>query len=397
MGQVLAAAPAGSSRPLTFARDGAGTLFYTTRLRYASDELFQQGLDNGIRIERSFAPYVENGARPAATSYKAGDLIRVTLTLRLTKERRFVAVTDPLPAGFEPLESWFATTARSIGSSEPDRDDTGSSWESWWQRGGFDHVRAPRRSRPAVRDAAGRGPPHLHLRRARHHCRHVPDRAGARGGDVRAGNLRPDADGGDHGAAMRGNWIFRLKPEATTDSSLPRRSAKREGGWLPALAGRRRRAVLLLGATALAAVWLRCGPLPAGLLDSATPQSTVVVDRNGTPLYEALAGGGIRSLRLDAGHDSGDGRSRDRRRGGSPLLAPPRRRSRRHRARAATEHRRTAASSREDRRSRSRWRSCSSTGRRRIAGAAGGPRCTKPSSRCGSNTACRSARFSRST
>jgi uncharacterized protein YfaS (alpha-2-macroglobulin family) len=140
MGQVLAAAPAGSSRPLTFARDGAGTLFYTTRLRYASDELFQQGLDNGIRIERSFAPYVENGSRPAATSYKAGDLVRVTLTLRLTKERRFVAVTDPLPAGFEPLESWFATTARSIGTSEPNQDDADSSWESWWQRGGFDHV-----------------------------------------------------------------------------------------------------------------------------------------------------------------------------------------------------------------------------------------------------------------
>ena len=222
MGQVLAAAPAGSSRPLTFARDGAGTLFYTTRLRYASDELFQQGLDNGMRIERSFAPYVENGTRPAATSYKAGDLIRVTLTLRLTKERRFVAVTDPLPAGFEPLESWFATTARSIGNSEPDRDDTESSWESWWQRGGFDHVAAPRRPGRAVRHPPRRGPPYLHLRRARHHCRHVPDRSGARGGDVRAGNLRPDADGGDHGAAMSWNRIFRLKPEATTASGLPR-------------------------------------------------------------------------------------------------------------------------------------------------------------------------------
>jgi uncharacterized protein YfaS (alpha-2-macroglobulin family) len=140
MGQVVAAAPAGSSRPLTFARDGAGTLFYTTRLRYASDELFQQGLDNGMRIERVFAPYVENGTRPAATSYKAGDLIRVTLTLRLTKERRFVAVTDPLPAGFEPLESWFATTARTMTTTQTDNDDAGSSWESWWQRGGFDHV-----------------------------------------------------------------------------------------------------------------------------------------------------------------------------------------------------------------------------------------------------------------
>jgi uncharacterized protein YfaS (alpha-2-macroglobulin family) len=140
MPQVLASAPAGSSRPLIFARDGAGTLFYATRLRYAADELFQQGLDNGIRIERTFAPYVENGTRAAATSYKAGDLVRVTLTLRLTKERRFVAVTDPLPAGFEPLDSWFATTARSIQTSGTNADDSETTWESWWQRGGFDHV-----------------------------------------------------------------------------------------------------------------------------------------------------------------------------------------------------------------------------------------------------------------
>ena len=140
MPELLASAPAGATRPLTFTRDGAGTLFYTARMRYASDELFQQGLDNGIRVERSYAPYVDNGTRPAASSYKAGDLIRVTLTLRLTKERRFVAVTDPLPAGFEPLESWFETTARSIDTADPAPDDGEASWDALWQRGGFDHV-----------------------------------------------------------------------------------------------------------------------------------------------------------------------------------------------------------------------------------------------------------------
>ncbi len=56
-------APAGASRPLTFTREGTGTLFYTARLRYASDELFHDGLDNGIQIARSYAPYVENAAR----------------------------------------------------------------------------------------------------------------------------------------------------------------------------------------------------------------------------------------------------------------------------------------------------------------------------------------------
>ena len=139
MPALLATGPAGSTQPLTFTRTGEGTLFYTARMRYAVDRLYQTGLDQGIRIERTYAPYVETGTKPAATSYKAGDLIKVTLTLNLTKERRFVAVTDPLPAGFEPVESWFATSAASLSRAQ-DEQATSSDWFSWWQRGGFDHV-----------------------------------------------------------------------------------------------------------------------------------------------------------------------------------------------------------------------------------------------------------------
>ena len=53
MPQILAKGAPGTSQPLTFTRDGAGTLFYTTRLRYAADVLYQQGLDSGFRIERT--------------------------------------------------------------------------------------------------------------------------------------------------------------------------------------------------------------------------------------------------------------------------------------------------------------------------------------------------------
>ena len=140
MAKVLASGDAGSNRPLTFSREGTGTLFYTARLRYAADELHQTGLDSGINIERSYSPYVESGNRPPALAYKAGDLVRVTLTFNLTKERRYVAVTDPLPAGFEAVESWFATTAAALGRSSTTQGPEGGSWYSWWQRGGFDHV-----------------------------------------------------------------------------------------------------------------------------------------------------------------------------------------------------------------------------------------------------------------
>ena len=140
MPQVLSKGAAGSNQPRTFTRDGAGTLFYTARLRYAADEFFQQGLDGGIHIERTYAPFVEKGTRPAATRFNAGDLVRVTLTFQLTKERRFVAVTDPLPAGFEAVESWFATTARSLADQQDRQGEADSDWLAWWRLGGFSHV-----------------------------------------------------------------------------------------------------------------------------------------------------------------------------------------------------------------------------------------------------------------
>jgi uncharacterized protein YfaS (alpha-2-macroglobulin family) len=140
MPTVIASAPPGTSRPLTFRRDGTGTLFYAARLRYASGARDQQSLDSGIHLERTYEPYIETGSRPASTTYQAGDLVRVTLTFRLSKERRFVAVTDPLPAGFEAVESWFATTARALAEDQDRQPELeGDAW-AWWRRGGFEHV-----------------------------------------------------------------------------------------------------------------------------------------------------------------------------------------------------------------------------------------------------------------
>ena len=65
--------------------------------------------------------------------------MRVTLAFDLTKERRYVAVVDPLPAGFEPVESWFATTARDLAGQNDDQSEP-SDWWLLWEKGGFDHV-----------------------------------------------------------------------------------------------------------------------------------------------------------------------------------------------------------------------------------------------------------------
>ncbi len=134
MQQVLAKGKAGQQLPIVFTRDGEGTLYYMLRLRYAADVTHHQALDNGFHIERTYAV----ADAPASTTFKAGDLINVTLRIRNTKERRYVAVTDPIPAGTEPVEAWFATTATALAEAQQN-NETASSW-AWWLRGGFDYV-----------------------------------------------------------------------------------------------------------------------------------------------------------------------------------------------------------------------------------------------------------------
>ncbi|MEA2570840.1 MAG: alpha-2-macroglobulin [Acidobacteriota bacterium] len=125
--------------PVTFDRQGpAGTLFYLMRLRYAAPSHMTEPRDQAFRVERRYAL---QGAKAESKSFKAGDLIKVTLTIRNTKERRFVAITDPIPAGTEPVESWFATTTTELVDAQRKEESraAGSDW-MWWRRGGFDHV-----------------------------------------------------------------------------------------------------------------------------------------------------------------------------------------------------------------------------------------------------------------
>lgn len=119
----------GAEQPVAFERQGSGTLFYLMRLRYVPAGVMHDALDRGISIERRYS----------VKEFKAGDLIKVTLKIRNSKERRFVAVTDPIPAGTEAVESWFATTASELADQQR-KEETQGDWMSWWTGGGFDHI-----------------------------------------------------------------------------------------------------------------------------------------------------------------------------------------------------------------------------------------------------------------
>jgi uncharacterized protein YfaS (alpha-2-macroglobulin family) len=131
--------PAGAERELALSRTGTGRLFYTARLQYSPTEPLAQA-DEGFHIERRYERFVENGDSPAATTFNAGDLIRVTLTITLPQERRYVAIADPLPGGVEAVDGFFRTTAADLARDASVSTGPGSGTRWWFERDGFDHV-----------------------------------------------------------------------------------------------------------------------------------------------------------------------------------------------------------------------------------------------------------------
>jgi len=101
-----------SSEPLPFdlRRDGkAGVLYYGALLRYAPAEVPKEPLERGLFVQRWIEPYEGGGQVRAA---RAGDLVRVRVRIGSAQERHYVAVSVPIPAGLEIVDTSLATTGR---------------------------------------------------------------------------------------------------------------------------------------------------------------------------------------------------------------------------------------------------------------------------------------------
>jgi uncharacterized protein YfaS (alpha-2-macroglobulin family) len=111
------------------AKRGPGRLYYGLRLSYAPTGDLRPKSE-GFRVERTIRP-----AEGRRTGYRRGESYLVTLTVKTDQERLHVVLDDPLPAGFEIVNTSFATESRELAGrlEEARRADE----SPWW--GGFDH------------------------------------------------------------------------------------------------------------------------------------------------------------------------------------------------------------------------------------------------------------------
>jgi hypothetical protein len=104
-------------------------LFTSATLRALSRTPPTRPLEQGIRVER-WTEDPETG-RPI-TQTTAGALVRVRVRITVPEARTFVAVEDPLPAGFEPVDLSLRTAVLTATSARVRETPVGVRDEFWW-------------------------------------------------------------------------------------------------------------------------------------------------------------------------------------------------------------------------------------------------------------------------
>jgi uncharacterized protein YfaS (alpha-2-macroglobulin family) len=91
--------------------EGPGRLYYAAHLNLALPADQVRALDRGIAVTRRYvAADCTDGPRcPTLTSVKAGDTVRVELSIVAERDLSYLQVEDPLPAGGEAIDPTLAT------------------------------------------------------------------------------------------------------------------------------------------------------------------------------------------------------------------------------------------------------------------------------------------------
>lgn len=122
--------------PLKFEKDGTGTLFYTASMKYAIPAAEQYARDEGLCIFTEIYD-VKTGELVNSNELEYGKTYREKVYISSTRNRTYVAVRAPVPAGAEILNAAFVTTGtyseRQNADEEADDEDGGYYEDSYYR------------------------------------------------------------------------------------------------------------------------------------------------------------------------------------------------------------------------------------------------------------------------
>ena len=113
----------GTEYPIDILKNGAGRLYYTIRMNYYP-KAESKAKEEGFSVMKKIEPVEKS--QGGQSGFIAGSVAKITLTVSTNQERNFVVIDDPIPAGFEIINTSFHTSGTDL------RQEERSSGQWWW-------------------------------------------------------------------------------------------------------------------------------------------------------------------------------------------------------------------------------------------------------------------------
>ena len=131
----------GRKATVSIEKEGAGRLYYTTRLKYAVLDTEAERVHSGIEVRREYSIKRNDKWEILTTpmQIKRGELVRVDLFVHLPAVRNYVVIDDPVPGGLEPVNRDLATSSTMDAEAGEYQAAGGSFWfeRDDWENYGY--------------------------------------------------------------------------------------------------------------------------------------------------------------------------------------------------------------------------------------------------------------------
>lgn len=117
----------GKTLPMLYTCKGKGRFYFGTWLTYAPKKEIP-AKDEGFSVQRLVETM--DGKPADLAKVKAGTMLRIRIIVSTTRDRNYVVVDDPIPGGFEPVDTTLKTESRLEGFQSRSEDRFGN--RRWW-------------------------------------------------------------------------------------------------------------------------------------------------------------------------------------------------------------------------------------------------------------------------
>ena len=111
--------------PLIFSKEGSGRLYYTATLRYAMEAARAEARDEGLGL---FTEILDLEGNPMEGSLQLGQVYKMHYVLYSSRDRDFLALRLPIPAGAETIDGSLVTSQVVRGSRSAEQDEEEEYW-----------------------------------------------------------------------------------------------------------------------------------------------------------------------------------------------------------------------------------------------------------------------------